>query len=230
MAVVLKPKRSEVTGAPATGDLEAGELAINLYDKKIYSKKTDGTIVELAPAGASVIQFPYDDTDLGNLDAATLSSDLGSITSSASYPDGTYNNLTVNDTITQGSTSYYTKQYVLYGTTTNATETELLIGGTTRISVPTNTTLFYEVSIVARRTDATGESGSWHLKGCVDNFSGTVANVGNVYEIVVAQDDVNLAVDARADDTNNSINIYVTGVASKTIRWTAFVKTIEVAQ
>ena len=31
-------------------------------------------------------------------------------------------------------------------------------------------------------------------------------------------------------DTNNSINIYVTGEAGKTIRWTALVTTVEVAQ
>ena len=105
-----------------------------------------------------------------------------------------------------------------------------MIGGSTRISVPTDTTMFYEVSIVARRTDATGESGAWHLKGCADNFSGTVADVGDVYEIAVAQDDLNLSVDVRADDTNNAINVFVTGVASKTYRWTAIVKTIEVAE
>ena len=138
--------------------------------------------------------------------------------------------LSVDGTTTQGATDYYTKQYVLYGTTTDATETEVLVGGSTRISVPTDTTMFYEVSIVARRTDATGESGAWHLKGCADNFSGTVADVGDVYEIAVAQDDLNMSVDVRADDTNNAINVFVTGVASKTIRWTAIVKTIEVAE
>lgn len=139
-------------------------------------------------------------------------------------------NLSVDGTTTQGATDYYTKQYVLYGTTTDATETEVLVGGSTRISVPSNTTMFYEVSIVSRRTDATGESGAWHLKGCADNFSGTVADVGDVYEIAVAQDDLNLSVDVRADDTNDAINVFVTGVASKTIRWTAIVKTIEVAE
>lgn len=156
-----------------------------------------------------------------------------SITESQISDLGTYapsSSPSFTGTITQGPADYYTKQYVLQGTTTNATETEILIGGSTRIPVPTDTTLFYEVSIVARRTDATGESGAWHLKGCVDNFSDTVADVGNVYEIAVAQDDVALAVDVRADNTNDAINVFVTGVASKTIRWTAIVKTTEVAQ
>jgi hypothetical protein len=139
-------------------------------------------------------------------------------------------NINIDGILTQGTDSYHTHQYVLHGTTTNATETEILTTASTRIPVATDTTLFYEVSIVSRRTDATGESGSWHLKGCVDNFSGTVADVGSIYEIAVAQDDINLSVDVRADDTNNAISVFVTGAASKTIRWTAIVKTTEVAQ
>ena len=149
------------------------------------------------------------------------------------YADLTGNpaNLVTAGIYSQGTTSYYTKQYVLNGTTTDATEGELLIAGTSsRISVPINSTMLYEVSIVARRTDVTGESASWHLKGCADNFSNTVANVGNIYEIAVASDDVTWAVDAQADDVNDSLNILVTGAVGKTIRWTAVVKTIEVSE
>jgi len=56
MATVIKPKRSETaSSAPATGDLEIGEIAVNSTDQKIYTKKSDGTIVEIANAatGAS---------------------------------------------------------------------------------------------------------------------------------------------------------------------------------
>ena len=137
-----------------------------------------------------------------------------------------------DDQIIHGDTAYNQKQYVLYGTTSNATETEIFVGGTSssRIPVASNTTVFYEVDIVARRTDATGESGGWHLKAVADNFSGTVADVGSVYEVQVATDDANFAVDARADNTNDAVGIYVTGAASKTVRWTAIVRTFEVAQ
>ena len=129
-----------------------------------------------------------------------------------------------------GDTGYKNKRYVLYGTTTDGTATEILIGGTadSRISIPTDTTVYYTVDIVARRTDATGESGAWHLKGVADNFSGTVADVGNVYEVIVAQDDTNWAVDVIADDDDNAINVVCTGAASKTIKWVAVVNTMEV--
>ena len=56
MATVLKPKRSETaTAVPSAGDLDVGEIAINSADQKIYTKKSDGTVVEVANAanGAS---------------------------------------------------------------------------------------------------------------------------------------------------------------------------------
>ena len=48
MATVVQIKRSETGGAaPVGADLAIGELAVNLVDKKIFSKKTDGTVVSL---------------------------------------------------------------------------------------------------------------------------------------------------------------------------------------
>ena len=126
--------------------------------------------------------------------------------------------------------SYVAKNYLLWGTTTNSVETEIFVGGVTnsRIAVGNNTTINYSVQVVARRTDATGESAAWELKAVGDSFSGTVADVGNVYEVVVARDDNNWQVDARADNTNNAIGIFVTGVAGKTIRWVAEIETSEI--
>lgn len=252
MATVVQLKRSETSGAiPAVGDIAVGELAVNLADGALYTKRTNGAIIEIGVSEVVPVFFA-DEVDLGDLTTAADTYDMGSLDGgspgsgiSSIVEDDTpqlggdldlnsnnitgTGNITFNGQFTQGETDYYTKQYVLYGTTTNATEAEILIGGSTRIPVPTDTTVFYEVSIVARRTDATGESGSWHLMGVADNFSNTVANVGTIYEIVVAQDDVAWAVDVRADNTNDAINVFVTGAASKTIRWTAMVKTTEVS-
>ena len=51
--IAIKPKRSETASStPASGDLEVGEIAINSADQKIFTKKTDGTVVEVANAGA----------------------------------------------------------------------------------------------------------------------------------------------------------------------------------
>ena len=56
MANLIKLKRSAVAGkAPVVGDLELGELALNTYDGKLYTKKDNGTasIVELSGGGGS---------------------------------------------------------------------------------------------------------------------------------------------------------------------------------
>ena len=46
MAVTLRHKRSTTPGAvPQPADLAPGELAVNVADKKWFTKKADGTIV-----------------------------------------------------------------------------------------------------------------------------------------------------------------------------------------
>jgi hypothetical protein len=54
MANTIKIKRSAVEGkVPTTGDLDLGELALNTYDGKLYTKKDNGSpsIVELSGGG-----------------------------------------------------------------------------------------------------------------------------------------------------------------------------------
>jgi hypothetical protein len=51
MANTIKLKRSAVAAkVPTTSDLDLGELALNTYDGKLYTKKDDGTasVVELS--------------------------------------------------------------------------------------------------------------------------------------------------------------------------------------
>ena len=49
MAHVIKPKRSETASSvPQSSDLQTHELAMNVADQKIYTKKADGSIVTIA--------------------------------------------------------------------------------------------------------------------------------------------------------------------------------------
>ena len=44
MANIVKIKRSSIPSkVPVTGDLELGELAVNTFDGKLYTKKDNGT-------------------------------------------------------------------------------------------------------------------------------------------------------------------------------------------
>lgn len=52
MATKIIPKKSSEAGkVPLASQLDPGELAINLADAKLYTKRTDGTVILLTPTG-----------------------------------------------------------------------------------------------------------------------------------------------------------------------------------
>ena len=140
-----------------------------------------------------------------------------------------------NSSVSTGSSgssnsSGYTGTYVLTGTTTNATQTEIFVNGvaSSRIPISANVTAYYTMDVAARRTDVAGESGAFYLKAVAANVAGTVSDVGSVYEVVVARSDTNYLVDMRSNNTSKAMTVLVTGVAGKTINWRAVVSSIEV--
>jgi hypothetical protein len=67
MSTVIQLKRSETTGAiPAVGDIAVGELAVNLADGVLYSKKTDGSIIEVGGYNPEFFTIP-ETIDLGDI-------------------------------------------------------------------------------------------------------------------------------------------------------------------
>ena len=57
MTTIFKPKRSEVAASiPTSGQLEAGEIALNITDGKFYTKTTAGVVKEVGGAGAVTLQ------------------------------------------------------------------------------------------------------------------------------------------------------------------------------
>ena len=79
MSTVVQIKRSETTGAePVAGDLQVGELAVNLVDRKIFSKNSTGDVVSLGgvevndgTATASVATISFADTIFGDFHVDT---------------------------------------------------------------------------------------------------------------------------------------------------------------
>lgn len=56
MANIIKPKRTSTSGnIPTTGNLEAGEIAVNLADKKLYVRDTSSNILELTTRTLSAL-------------------------------------------------------------------------------------------------------------------------------------------------------------------------------
>lgn len=124
----------------------------------------------------------------------------------------------------------YSNQYALTGTTTNATETEIFINGVSnsRMAVALNKNVFYTIDVVARETSGGTNYAAFTLKSAVANRAGTTSDLGNVYEVVIARSSASINVDVRADNTNDTINLYVTGLAGVTLSWNAVVTTVEV--
>lgn len=81
MSTIVQVKRSETTGSePSAEDLAVGELAINMADKKIFSKKTDGTVVTLGGVEVNdgtdtvnVATISFADTIFGDFQVDTTS-------------------------------------------------------------------------------------------------------------------------------------------------------------
>lgn len=132
-------------------------------------------------------------------------------------------------TASGGGSSAYSNQYVLTGTTSDATETEIFVGGVsnTRIALPNNKNTFYTVDIVCNESGGTNYA-AFTVKSLAANRSNTVSDLGNVYEVVISRSSANINVDARVDNTNKTVNIYVTGLAGTTLTWRAVVNTVEV--
>ena len=83
MAVIIKPKRSEVGSAvPTTSDLVVGEMAVNTSDKIIYLRNSSDVIVPIA----NYADIPANLED--QIDA------LEAAVAAIVFPTGDYGNLT----------------------------------------------------------------------------------------------------------------------------------------
>ena len=122
----------------------------------------------------------------------------------------------------------HTSIFVLRNQTTDGAQTELFSDGTAGdISVPSDCTVAFRISLAARRTDADNESAAYFFEGAIDNNAGTAALVGTIGKVIVAEDTV--AWDATVTaDMGGSVDVLVTGEAAKTIRWVARAEITEV--
>lgn len=236
--IVLK-KSSVASKVPLVGDLDFGELAINYTDGKLYFKKADNSIAAFiadgSGGGSGGASFTTSETAPSSPQVGDQWLDSTTGIKYTYVNDGNSSQwveLESAISITQGSgpPSIYSNEYVLTGTTTNNTETEIFINGVSnnRISVPLNKTVYYTADIVCRRTDASGDHAAFYIKGVATNNAGTVSDVGLIYEVGITKTDPVFAVDFRADNTNDSVNLYVIGNTGKTLQWKCAVTALEV--
>lgn len=191
-----------------------------------FDNANPGKVTETEPAGnerSVPVFFKISDKQAIYFDGGVAAASNSSGIENNVFTQGT---LTVNNELDPSVTFATYTLYVLYTTTTDATQTELFLDGTsTRIDLPEDSTMMFEADIIGR--DSTGtDHCSFRLQGLVDRTSGSTVLVNTVNEVVVAETDDTWSATVEADDVNDTIAVKVTGAAATTIRWTGFVKTV----
>jgi FAD/FMN-containing dehydrogenase len=166
----------------------------------------------------------------------------------ATVSGGTYNNASGNRTTIPGGTgaaaTHYgemayagggsgadigeaqTSVYVLRRSSTGSDWRELFLDGSAeRLTIAQGRTVTYDIWVVARSNG--GESAGYHFWGIIDNVGGTTDFVTD-HGGPIGEDDSQWDATVLSDNTNNALAVEVRG-NGETIRWVAYVRTVEVA-
>jgi hypothetical protein len=121
-------------------------------------------------------------------------------------------------------------RFLLRNKTTNTTPTTLFADGSAaRITIPSGKILFADVLISGVKSDGSALA-CYKRKVAIKNVGGTTALVGTVETIGTdIEDSAGCDVAITADNTNDALQINVTGITSETWRWVAVVKGLEIA-
>ena len=120
-------------------------------------------------------------------------------------------------------------EIVEYLQTTDATADTLVLAGTDNayLTIPTDMAASFEVTLIGvQNSGVVGETYTRTIGGALKNLAGTTALVGTVDTLVNNADASTVAwlCSVTADDVSDALIISVTGAASTTIHWTAYIK------
>ena len=89
--------------------------------------------------------------------------------------------------------------------------------------------MFVTVNIGGIKSD--GSSGAHYIrKVAIKNVGGTTSLIGTVSTIGTdVEDNVSYDVLIQADNTNDALQVQVTGVVGETLRWTIHIEGVEIA-
>ena len=119
--------------------------------------------------------------------------------------------------------------FVLRNKTTNNTATTLFLDGSSvRLTIPSGKVLAFTAKISGVKSDGTSVA-FFVRKGAIKNVGGTTSLAGTIETIGTdIEDNASTDVAITADDTNDALQINVTGIASETWRWVAVVEGVEI--
>lgn len=147
MATILLKKR-DTTGAPSAGDLtnsaSGAEVAVNTYDKRLYSKDSGGNVVELGTAPSTI------DINAGSIDGTPVganSASTGAFTSLTSSSTTTLNGTTIPSSKTLVVTTDIGSSVQAYDADTAKTDTAQTFSAPQRGTVTTDNDGSFDLSV-----------------------------------------------------------------------------------
>jgi hypothetical protein len=163
MATVVQLKRSETQGAiPGAGDIAVGELAVNLADGALYTKRTNGAIIEIG-VSEQVPVFFADEVDLGDLTSAGETYDMGGLDGGSPASSGIQlTDISVTDSGGDGSLAYNNSTGVFTFTGPSAADVRAHFSSGTGISITDGaiaTTITQYTDALARGAVSVTDSG-----------------------------------------------------------------------
>ena len=121
-------------------------------------------------------------------------------------------------------------EFVARNKTTNNTATTLFLdGSSTRLTIPSGKILLADVLISGVKSDGSAAA-CYKRKVAIKNVGGTTSLVGSIETIGTdIEDNASTDVAITADNTNDALQINVTGITAETWRWVAVVEGLEIA-
>lgn len=113
-------------------------------------------------------------------------------------------------------------QVIMRVKTTDATPTEMFVNGSSaRLTIASGIVATYKMEITGIKSDGSAVA-VYHRLVTIKNVGGTTSLVGSVQTVGTDhEDNASTDVSITADDTNDSLKVEVTGIASETWRWFA---------
>jgi len=128
-----------------------------------------------------------------------------------------------------GSSQY--ARFVAKNTTTNDTPTSLQLQDdpAVRLTIPSGKVFSFIAQITGIKSDGSAVA-KYIREGTIKNVGGTTTLVGSIITVGTDhEDNASTDVAITADDTNDALDISVTGIAAETWRWVAVVQGVEIA-
>lgn len=124
-------------------------------------------------------------------------------------------------------------RYLLRTNTINNIPTTMFVdgtGGSVTVTMPDNSTWSFRITITGHRTDINDGHAGYEFKGVIfrDNGVASTAILGRMSKTILAESNTPWDANVFADVVNGGFTVTVTGQAAKTIRWLAFVETVEI--